>query len=171
MKTVILLLILILPACTLEDSTSTGGDPDADSTLARVIRVSDGDTIRVEIDGEEYSVRYVGINTPEEANFGDPAEPCAEEATAANAGFVAGQVVRLERDETNTDRFDRLLRYVYVGDVFVNEALVRQGYAEVVIYEPDDREFENFRALEQAAAAAGLGCHPTGIFDDGTYRR
>ncbi|MBC7870520.1 MAG: hypothetical protein H7Y09_06745, partial [Chitinophagaceae bacterium] len=53
----------------------------------------------------------------------------------------------------------------------VNGELVRQGYAEVVNYPPDDAQFSNFRQLEQSAVSARLGCHPTGIFDDNTYER
>ena len=149
-----------------------GTDLSADSVTARVVSVTDGDTIRVEIGGETYSVRYVGVNTPEVAHrSGEVSDPCGEEATEANRRLVEGREVRLERDASDTDRYDRLLRYIYVGDTFVNEALVRDGYAEVVLYEPDDREFENFRQLEQLAARNNLGCHPTGIFDDGTYAR
>jgi endonuclease YncB( thermonuclease family) len=58
-----------------------------------------------------------------------------------------------------------------VGDTFVNAQLVAQGYAEVVVYPPDDANFEYFRGLEEQAKNANLGCHPTGIFNDGTYER
>ena len=77
----------------------------------------------------------------------------------------------LVRDISNTDRYDRLLRYVYVGDTFVNQELIQQGYAEAVLYEPDDEYFEMFSNMEEAASLAGRGCHPTGIFNDGTYDR
>jgi endonuclease YncB( thermonuclease family) len=79
--------------------------------------------------------------------------------------------VRLERDTSETDRYDRLLRFVYVGDTFVNETLVREGWAEAVLYLPDRAQFSNFSALEREAARAGRGCHPTGIFDDGNNER
>jgi endonuclease YncB( thermonuclease family) len=107
----------------------------------------------------------VGVNTPERD------EPCSAEATAANAALVQGQSVRLVRDVSETDRYGRLLRYVYVGDRLVNAELVAQGYAEVVSYPPDTALFDYFRDLEVQAASAGLGCHPTGIFNDGTYER
>jgi len=119
---------------------------------ARVIDVIDGDTIVIE-GGER--VRYIGIDTPESTNqqqcFGD-------EAAERNRELVAGRMVGLERDVSERDRFGRLLRYVYVGDVFVNELLVRDGYAAPSTFPPDVKYQERFRAAERAARdrAAGL---------------
>lgn len=146
---------------------STGGSVSgpANGELARVVSVVDGDTIRVEINGQEIPVRYIGVNTPERD------EPCYTEATNYNRSLVEGRVVSLVRDQSDTDRYDRLLRYVYVGNTFVNEELAAQGYAEAVLYEPDDEYFDHFRVLEQQAAASSLGCHPTGIFNDSNDRR
>src|SRR5690606_17775144 len=93
-------------------------------------------------------------------------EVCYADASAANAALVQGQTVRLERDTSETDIYGRLLRYVYVGDTFVNRQLVADGYAEAVLYQPDDEYYEDFRRFEVNAARNGLGCHPTGIFDD-----
>ena len=138
---------------------------ESEGEIGRVIRVIDGDTIDVLIDGAEYRVRYVGVNTPERD------EVCYSSATQANAGFVEGQTVRLIADESDTDRFGRLLRYIYVGDVFVNRELVSQGFAEAVLYEPDDLHYNEFLSLERQAERNNLGCHPTGIFDDGSATR
>jgi len=166
----IALLLSTLAACTLEQvdnsgSSGSGTNSNGSGEIGRVVNVIDGDTIDVEIDGFTHRVRYVGVNTPERD------EVCYGEASQANRDLVDGKTVRLERDTSDTDRYDRLLRYVYVDDVFVNAELIRQGYAEVVLYEPDEREFESFRSLEQAATRANLNCHNTGIFDDGTYAR
>lgn len=130
-----------------------------------VVSVIDGDTIDVRIGSETVRVRYVGMNTPERG------EACYSEARRANADLVDGRVVTLVKDRSETDRFGRLLRYVYVGDVFVNARLVEQGYAEVVSYPPDTAYFDTFRQLEDQARAANRGCHPTGIFNDSTYER
>lgn len=140
-------------------------EENAPSQTARVINVIDGDTIDVELNGVEYRVRYIGVNTPERD------QTCYDEATAANRALVSGQSVRLVADVSDTDPYGRLLRYVYVGDVFVNARLVEQGAAEAVRYPPDDAHFDEFRALERAAAAANLLCHATGIFDDGSSTR
>lgn len=167
------MLALLLAACSLDetDNNSGGGESSGDrSTVttvpdgesARVTRVIDGDTIDVDIDGQEFRVRFIGVNTPERD------EPCYADATNANRDLLEGETVVLVRDESETDRFDRLLRYIYVDNTFVNAWLVENGYAEATRYAPDVRHFEFFSELERDAAAANLGCHPTGIFDDGT---
>ena len=145
--------------------SSTDSTPDQHGEEAKVLRVIDGDTIDVEINGERQRVRYIGMNTPERN------EPCFDEATAANVELVQGKTVELVKDVSETDRYDRLLRYVYVGNVFVNEEMVRLGYAEAVLYRPDDEHYEQFSALETVVAGSGLGCHGTGVFDDGDAKR
>jgi len=141
------------------------GDGSAEEEIAQVTRVIDGDTIDVLIDGKTARIRYVQINTPERD------EPCFRESTQANADLVAGKTVRLVPSNRLVDPFDRLLRYVYVGDIMVERALVEGGFAEVVLYPPNDAHYEEFVQLEAEAAAAGRGCHPTGIFDDGSTTR
>ena len=143
-----------------ENKSGEGGDE-----VGKVIRVIDGDTIDVLLDGRSRRVRYLQMNTPERD------QPCSSEATQANAALVAGKTVRLAPDKELVDRYDRLLRHVYVGDVLVNRVLVEDGFAEVVLYPPNDAHYEDFKRLEREAAAAGRGCHPTGIFDDGSYSR
>ncbi len=141
------------------------GDDSAEEEIAQVTRVIDGDTIDVLIDGKTARIRYVQINTPERD------EPCFRESTQANAELVSGKTVRLVPGNRLIDPFDRLLRYVYVGDIMVERVLVEGGYAEVVLYPPNDAHYEEFVRLEAEAAAAGRGCHPTGIFDDGSTTR
>ncbi len=152
-----LLLIFALPGCSLMPSLDTAPPGGDEATVTRII---DGDTIDVRLaNGQIARVRYIGVDTPERD------EPCFAEATAANAALVDGQRVRLVRDVSDTDRFDRLLRYVYVGSTFVNRELVAQGWARAVLFEPNRAHFETFQALEQQAARANIGCHPTGIFN------
>ncbi len=164
-------LLLVLSGCDGLTPTTTGGTTTsqrpagAPNETGRVVQVIDGDTIDVEVNGDRVRVRYLGVNTPERD------EACYSEATAANRSLVNGQTVALYKDKSETDRFGRLLRYVFVGDVFVNRELIVQGYAESVLYEPDRAYFEEFAALEREAARAGRGCHPTGIFNDGTQTR
>lgn len=169
MKRLLLILVaaLLLAGCdtiapTAAPTTAPPPTPTAESIggdEALVVRVIDGDTIDVILDGIEYRVRYIGVNTPERD------EACYQEATDANAALVENQSVRLVRDVSETDRFDRLLRYVYVDDTFVNAALVREGYAEAVEYPPDTANAALFNQLEDEARAADRGCHPTGVFD------
>lgn len=139
--------------------TDSPAAPNAEGEHASVTRVIDGDTIDVRLGGQTYRVRYIGINTPERD------EECYSEATAANTALVQGQTVRLVRDVNNTDVHGRLLRYVYVGEVFVNAELVAGGYAESRAYPPDTAQQRYLDSLERAAKAAGRGCYPTGVFD------
>lgn len=120
-------------------------------TPARVTRVVDGDTIRVEIDGEEYRVRYIGIDTPETVDPRRPVGCFGKEASERNRQIVEGKTVGLEKDVSETDDFDRLLRYVWVKDQMVNAALVEGGYALASTYPPDVRYAELFASLQAQA--------------------
>lgn len=131
--------------------------PQADlppDILAEVVRITDGDTIRVLYQGQEYPVRYIGANTPE-VYFG--LECYGREASQANKRFVEGQTVRLIRDVRERDDFGRLLRYVYVGEVFVNAELIRQGYAYAKAYPPDTRYAALFEELADLARREKAG--------------
>jgi len=122
-----------------------------------VTRVIDGDTIEVDIDGTIYKVRYIGLDAPELDD--KQAEFCAlaQEATRYNRQLVEGKTVRLEKDISETDKYERLLRYVYVGDTFVNAELVRQGLAWAEAYEPDIKYQDYLEELETEARQAGRG--------------
>ncbi len=162
------LILATLFACTLSNTPITGEfplAPDAPqlpnqpSETARVVEVIDGDTIRVRLDGEVVSVRYIGINTPERD------ETCFQDATNNNANYVANQTVRLVIDVSDTDRFGRKLRYVYVDDILVNAELVAGGWAESRAFEPDTRLFNYLEGLEDVAIRERRGCQPTGVFE------
>lgn len=130
---------------------------DDASVRAEVVRVIDGDTIDVRIGDAVERVRYIGIDAPEEAHEGDDAECYAAEATDANVQLVGGKEVRLLQDEGNRDDYGRLLRYVYVEDVFVNEALLEEGAAITMSIPPNTAHWERFRDAVVAAKAAGRG--------------
>jgi micrococcal nuclease len=113
-----------------------------------VTRVVDGDTIIIE---GNYRVRYIGIDTPEMG------EAFGLEAWQANRELVEGKVVHLERDVSETDKYGRLLRYVYVDDILVNAELVRAGLADAKAYPPDTKHQDYLEKLEQEARQAGRG--------------
>lgn len=128
---------------------ATAGDG---SPAAEVVQVIDGDTIEVRLpDGKLERVRLIGIDAPEVD------EPGSEEATSGLKGLVEGEHVRMEADVSDRDRFDRLLRYVIVGDVFVNETLVREGLAAAVRYPPDTARAETLEAAEAFARGRQSG--------------
>jgi len=126
-----------------------------------VTRVIDGDTIEVDIGGTIYKVRYIGIDTPELDDERPEYCALAQEATRYNRQLVEGKTVRLEKDISETDRYERLLRYVYVDDIFVNAELVRQGLAWANVYEPDTRYQDILKELEMEAEQAGRGLWAT----------
>ena len=120
-----------------------------------MVDIVDGDTIKVEIGGVIYPLRYIGIDSPERGL------PHADEATNADQQLVGGATVFLEKDVSETDRFARLLRYVWLaqgtGWLLVNRELVRLGNAEAKAYPPDTKYQALFDAAQQEALAAGLG--------------
>jgi micrococcal nuclease len=119
----------------------------------------DGDTIEL-ADGR--LVRYIGIDTPEvRRRDGDrwvvDPEPLGMEAAEANRQLVEGRVVRLEYDVQTRDRFGRLLAYVFVGDVMVNEELLRGGFASPLTIPPNVKYAEQFLKLATEARQARKG--------------
>jgi len=113
--------------------------------------VVDGDTITVE---GGYRVRYIGIDTPE---IYPEVEAFGMEAWQANRRLVEGKEVRLERDVSETDKYGRLLRYVYVDGVVVNAELVKQGRARAKAYPPDTKYQDYLQKMEAEAREAGRG--------------
>lgn len=115
----------------------------------QVTRIIDGDTIKVEIDGQEFTVRYIGIDTPE---FEDNGENCqAKIAKKANQEIIANKLVRLEKDISETDKFNRFLRYVWVDDILINDYLVKKGYAQAISYPPDVKYQQQFLESQKQA--------------------
>ena len=120
----------------------------------KVTRVVDGDTI--EIEGGE-KVRYLGIDTPETVDPRKPVQCFGVEASKKNKELVEGKTVRLEKDITDRDKYSRLLRYVWVGDLFINLELVKQGFASSYTYPPDIKYQKEFLAAEKEAREAERG--------------
>jgi len=117
-----------------------------------VVRIVDGDTIVVAIGGPRGTkVRLIGIDTPER-------NQCFYQAgTERMRALVAGKTVRLVKDVSETDRYGRLLRYVYAGAVFVNAVMVEEGFANAATYPPDVAHAADFVALARGARLAKRG--------------
>jgi micrococcal nuclease len=121
------------------------------SNLFLVARVIDGDTIEVLVNGQIQTVRYIGIDAPETKDPTWMVEPYGKEAYEKNRVMVEGKYVRLEKDVSETDKFSRLLRYVFVNDVLVNAELIKMGYATAYSYPPDTKYQSLFIQLEKEA--------------------
>ena len=123
--------------------------------VGRVMRVVDGDTIKVRLGGRVERVRYIGMDTPESVKPGTPVQCFAKKASAENERLVAGREVRLVPDVEQRDRYGRLLAYVYPasGGPMVNEVLVRRGFSMLVAtpYGPDWYRYLMRRLAERPA--------------------
>lgn len=136
------------------EPTTTTTSPPATSGITpgiEVLSITDGDTLRLLIDGVNEPVRLIGINAPEGG------ECLAAEAAGRLGELVASGPITLRTDQTDRDQFDRLLRYVHADDVFVNEALVAEGLALAVRYEPDVAESDRLEAAQASAESSGVG--------------
>jgi micrococcal nuclease len=131
----------------LRDAT-TSAVIQSNSETAIVARVIDGDTIELT---DKRRVRYIGIDTPEIADPGKPTECYGSQAKDENKRLVGGKTVRLEKDVTETDQYGRLLRYVFVGDVLVNNTLIQNGFARVTTFPPDVKYKDQFLASQKQA--------------------
>ena len=102
-----------------------------DPITARVERVIDGDTIHVRVEGKRYTVRLIGVDTPETKHPTKPVQYFGREASDFTKAALEGKTVMLQKDRTGdtVDRYGRWLRYVLLdGDNF-NARLIRDGYA------------------------------------------
>lgn len=123
--------------------------------IGAVTEVLDGDTIHVGLSDGDWSVRLIGINTPETGQY------YFEEAKDKTEELVGGKAVLLQKDVSETDKYGRLLRYVYLGDLFVNAEMVKEGYAQAATYPPDVKYADLFVSLEREARENGLGLWAT----------
>lgn len=129
--------------------------------------VTDGDTIKLS-NGEK--IRYIGIDAPELSHYGSTEECDAKEARAYNETLVLNNEVILEKDVSDKDRYDRLLRYVYVKDergntLFVNEEMVKAGYAFMSTYPPDVAKTAIFQSAQKYARENKKGFWNGCMFD------
>ncbi len=104
----------------------------ADVGTYKIVSFSDGDTIVIDMQGKDEIVRFIGVDTPETHKPNSPVECYGPEASAYTKQRIGSDRVRLVADTltTNRDRYDRLLRYVYLPDgTLLNQELVSRGYA------------------------------------------
>ena len=122
----------------------------------KVVDVVDGDSIKVQMDqdGKTYTIRYIGMDTPE---VGSKSEYFGSEAAQKNIDLVYGKNASLIKDVSETDRYGRLLRYVIVDGIFVNYELVARGFANTASFPPDIACIPAFQGAEQKARTAALG--------------
>ncbi len=160
-----LFVALVLIALSVSRCGIKGGGSDEPSgpLTARVTHVVDGDTIDVELpDGDEETVRYIGIDTPETVKPGTPVECGGPRAHEANDKLVYGKTVTLRFDAERRDVYGRLLAYVYLPragrrPLFVNAELARRGLARTLTIPPNDSFAALFDRLATRAGVLGRG--------------
>ena len=161
MSRVRLLALLFVIAVAAYTATAGGGagGPAERRSAGSVVRVVDGDTIHVQVDGRRETVRYIGVDTPESVKPGASVECFAKRASALNERLVAGERVRLVLDAEARDRYGRLLAYVYRArdGLFVNAALVRRGHAVALTIPPNVAHADELRRLAASARRTGRG--------------
>lgn len=124
--------------------------------LVKLSYVIDGDTIIV--DGNK-RVRYIGINTSELKTKTTPDECFSKEALIENKKLLENKRIFLEKDVSEVDKYNRLLRYVWADNpstgsgqvIFVNDYLIRNGFAKIDTYPPDTKYYNQFKQAEQEA--------------------
>lgn len=95
----------------------------ANTYEGKVVKVLDGDSINLIQQGKEVRVRLAEIDAPEHK------QPFWKQSRQALEKLVAGKKVLVE--EFDRDQYGRIVGHVYVNDVWVNGALVKEGYAYV----------------------------------------
>jgi micrococcal nuclease len=158
--------IVVLAVAAFTGCGSQGGDDEElrHAVSAQVVRVIDGDTIEVSIDGQGEDVRYIGVDTPETVKPDAPVQCYGPQASAENHRLVEGRTVRLVFDRERRDAYGRLLAYVYTrarGEAarsrFINAALVRDGYARTLTIPPNTVHATQLARLQARAGRAGRG--------------
>jgi len=124
---------------------------DTKREVGKVLQVIDGDTISVRIDGVIYTVRYIGINTPENEDY------YGYNSKIQNSQLVANKTITLVKDVSNSDPYDRILRYVLVQDIFVNYEMVARGHATEKYVPPNGACRRMFSKAEASARNDKIG--------------
>ena len=137
--------------------------------LYNVVRIVDGDTIVVDINGTETKVRLIGVDTPESVSS-DESENTKEgkKASEWTTNLLTEKQVYLEYDVSTEDKYGRSLAYVYLSDgkTMVNKELIKGGFAQVMTVQPNSKYADEFYDLQVAAREAKVGFWETGFFSE-----
>ena len=164
MKTIIFLLVLTLfavgsvaanraSAVTTLVQTSTTTQTSK-PTLYKVVKVIDGHTVDVIVNGKKERIRMIGVNTPETVDPRKPVECFGKEASNQVKSLLVGEKVSLEKDDTQSDRdkYGRLLRYVALADgTNVSLSLIKEGYAYEYTYDLPYKYQSDFKNAQKLA--------------------
>ena len=156
------IIVIIVAAFFAITSAAGGGNgsgkaPD-DLLTVKVVRVVDGDTIIVDMGGDNERVRFIGVDTPESVHPDKSKNvPYGQVASDYTKGMLDGKKVGLEFDVEERDRYGRILAYVYLDGVMFNKTLLDEGHAVVATYPPNVKYVDIFTEAQKQARAAGKG--------------
>ncbi|MED4474454.1 MULTISPECIES: thermonuclease family protein [Bacillaceae] len=148
-----------------ENETSPADSKNAQETSTdkklvnvQLVKPIDGDTIKVNIDGKEENVRFLLVDTPETNHPRLGEQPYGQEAKDFTSKMVESGQVQLEFDISHRDKYQRLLAYVYVDGVSVQEELLKNGLARVAyIYEPNTKYVDQYNEIQKEAQQQAIG--------------
>lgn len=124
----------------------------------QVIKVVDGDTFDVRlVNGKEERVRLLLVDTPETKHPKKPVQPFGPEASTFTEKTLLNNNVKLEYDIEKRDQYGRLLAYVYIDGKMLNEMLLEKGLARVVVFPPNTKYVDEFKAIQKQAQAKEIG--------------
>lgn len=138
----------------------------SDLNQYKVESVTDGDTFKINYQGKTTKVRLIGVDTPESVspnkkknnNYGKQASNYTKER-------LEGQTVFLEFDVQQTDKYGRLLAYVYLEDgIMYNKELLEKGYAQIATYPPNVKYVEEFTQIQKQAKENNVGFWAENVF-------
>lgn len=142
-------------------------------TEAKIISVTDGDTVTARINNKDYKLRMIGVDTPETVHPSKPVAFYGKEASDFSKNKLRGKTVYLEKDVSEIDRYNRILRYVWlskpanqkkpsfedVRDKMFNGILLRDGYANLATFPPDVKYLNYFQKIARTAEANQIGLY------------
>lgn len=134
-----------------------------------VIKVIDGDTLSIDLGGENTTLRLIGIDTPETVDPRRVVECFGKEASEKAKELLSGKRVRIEQDLTQgeLDKYGRLLAYVYLEDgTFFNEHMIKEGYAYEYTYNTPYKYQQEFKEAERQAQAQEKGLWAGGVCEN-----
>ncbi|MGM7701300.1 thermonuclease family protein [Pseudalkalibacillus sp. Hm43] len=151
--TFVVILVIILSACSLPETET------AEKGIYSVTKVIDGDTFKVDYEGEEETIRLLLIDTPETVHPNKPVQPYGKEASQFMKEKLAGQEVELELDVSERDKYGRILAYAYdMEGNMLNELLLQKGLARVAyIFPPNTKYVERFQTIQKDAQKREVG--------------
>lgn len=137
---------------------ANNSEPNGNYEIATVERVVDGDTLVANVDGQNEKIRLIGVNTPESAGkYADNPQPGGVEASKFTKSVLTqGATIYLTTDTSDTDKYGRLLRYVWtdtpdesqIETKMFNAILLTQGYADTMSIAPDVKYADLFETLD-----------------------